>query len=98
MAALSRQIRNIITMLVDVEPRAGNGETQDLHRVATNVKIHFCDPPQPLAARTNENSNRLLRQYLPKKTDLSGYAQSELDKIALRRNQRPRNTLELLAI
>jgi IS30 family transposase len=42
---------------------------------------------------TNENTNRLLRQYLPKKTGRSGYAQSDLDKIALRLNQRPRKTL-----
>ena len=62
--------------------------------VATDVKVYFCDPHSPGQRGTNENTNRLLRQYLPKKMDLSRYTQSELDKIALRLNQRPRKTLE----
>jgi IS30 family transposase len=61
--------------------------------VATNVKVYFCDPQSPWQRGSKENTNGLLRQYFPKRTDRSGYTQSDLDKIALRLNQRPRNTL-----
>jgi IS30 family transposase len=61
--------------------------------IATDVKVYFCDPQSPWQRGTNENTNRLLRQYFPKGTELSQYSQTELNKVARRLNQRPRKTL-----
>ena len=62
--------------------------------LATNIDVYFCDPKSPWQRGSNENTNRLLRQYFPKGTDLALHSQAKLNAVARRLNERPRKTLE----
>jgi IS30 family transposase len=93
--ALSRQVRKLPSELRRSLTWDRGMEMAEHKRftIATDVNVYFCDPQSPWQRGTNENTNRLLSQNFPKGTSLSGYSQSDLNKIALRLNQRPRKTL-----
>ena len=94
-AALAQQVRKLPSELRRSLTWDRGKEMAD-HKsftIATNVKVYFCDPRSPWQRGSNENTNGLLRQYFPRGTDLSHFSQANLNKIALRLNQRPRKTL-----
>jgi len=62
--------------------------------LATNIDVYFCDPQSPWQRGSNENTNRLLRQYFPRGLDLAPFSQAQLNKVARQLNQRPRKTLD----
>jgi IS30 family transposase len=61
--------------------------------VETGVPVYFCDPRSPWQRGSNENTNGLLRQYFPKRSDLRAHSQDHLDAVAAELNDRPRQTL-----
>jgi IS30 family transposase len=93
--ALARRVRKLPVQLRR-SLTWDQGKEMSAHKdfsLATDVKVYFCDPHSPWQRGSNENTNGLLRQYFPKGADLSGYSQAQLDKVALKLNQRPRETL-----
>jgi transposase, IS30 family len=61
--------------------------------IETGVPVYFCDPRSPWQCGSNENTNGLLRQYFPKRSDLAPFGQAALDAFAAELNRRPRETL-----
>jgi IS30 family transposase len=95
-SALIKQARKLPDELYKSLTWDNGGELADHQRfsIETDVDIYFCDPHSPWQRGSNENTNRLLRQYLPKGTDLAPYAQAQLNRIARELNERPRKTLD----
>jgi len=94
-SALIRQAKTLPTELYKSLTWDRGKELMDHRRfsLATNIDVYFCDPRSPWQRGSNENTNRLLRQYFPKGTDLSVHSQAYLNKVARQLNERPRKTL-----
>lgn len=94
--ALIEQARKLPTELYKSLTWDRGHEMADHQRftLATDIKVYFCHPQSPWQRGSNENTNRLLRQYFPKGTDLSVHSQAKLNAVARQLNERPRKTLD----
>ena len=92
----TKKLRHVPALLRQTLTYDRGKEMAEHERLAARlaIRIFFADPYSPWQRGTNENTNGLLRQYLPKGTDLSGYTQRELNAIAHRLNTRPRKCLD----
>jgi len=96
MTALIKNARKLPTELYKSLTWDHGSEMSDHMKftLATDIQIYFCDPQAPWQRGSNENTNRLLRQYFPKGTDLRAHSQAKLNAVARELNERPRKTLE----
>lgn len=94
--ALIRQARKLPSELYKSLTWDRGKELADHKRftMETDIDVYFCDPQSPWQRGSNENANRLLRQYFPKGTDLAPHSQAYLNKVARQLNERPRKTLD----
>ena len=94
-AALTRQVSRLPAELRRTLTWDQGNEMADHVRFSTDthMKVYFCDPHSPWQRGSNENTNGLLRQYFPKKSDLSIHSAAHLNAVARQLNNRPRQTL-----
>jgi IS30 family transposase len=93
--ALAAKIQTLPTALTRTLTWDQGHEMAEHNRftIATGMQVYFCDPKSPWQRGSNENTNGLLRQYLPRTANMRDYTQAEFDAIADELNERPRQTL-----